>query len=119
MDKLRKDPCDEKILAVGGTYYENSYDPDLFPFNDFDLLNAVAFVSTHETGHALGLVNNLLWGLDMHNLPRESGNGEMIMDDGDAQTHMQRFGKPSVPSTWKTRNLYYLKFILPKTLKNL
>jgi hypothetical protein len=120
MDILRKEPCFQKIFAEGRENPPNSYDPSLFPFNHMDLLYAVALVSTHETGHTLGLVNHLLYGAkDNHNIKRLTGNGDMIMDRGRLRSQMQRFGKSSVPSTWTTRNHYYLRFILPKIWSDL
>ena len=118
MDHLRKDPCYRKILAEGSEEPPDSYDPALFPFNHTNLTHAAAFTSTHETWHMLGLVDPLMYGDDgNHNVKRVSGNGDLIMDNGDFRSHMQRFGKTSVPSTWKLLNHYYLRFITPENMK--
>lgn len=116
IERLRLNPCVEKISEEGNFYHYKGYDPKLFPFNDNDLMHAAATTATHETGHMLGLVDETLYGTEgHHNRPSKDFCSTWIMNKDRSQ--MQRFGKADAPSTWKPLNLDYIKFILPTELE--
>ena len=89
--------------------------PMLFPFSDQELMNAVAATTEHETGHLLGLVSHDYLGgtKGMHNA-NILVNG-WIMNTGSLTPMVYRLGSRSNRNrSWKTENLMYLRFVLPK-----
>ena len=111
-DKIRINPCIQKMLTEGGIYTTDSYNPALFPFSSDDLAAAFASVTVHETGHMLGLVSPVLYGDgNWHNRENSYSSVSWIMSK-EGSPYMELFGK-SGTWAWKPRNRDYLRFILP------
>jgi hypothetical protein len=111
--RMIKLPCFEKYRTENDAFPDKSYDPRIFPYTENEFAHALAMVTIHETGHTLGLVNDLLYGFRNHN--RTNPDNGYIMNRSKPFT--RHFGKPFVlECVWNTRNHMYLRFILPKPL---
>ena len=116
MNAIRADSSKEKLLYENGllssAYVTRSEISPHFPFSSDELANAVASVTTHETGHTLGLVESVLYGSKGKHNKTALDNG-WIMNT--SIPFMQHYGKPSaLTKSWAPRNHQYLRFILPK-----
>ncbi len=119
-DRIRFDPCHEKLLVEAGGIPPYLYDPTLFPYTSEDLLTALANVSVHESGHTVGLVHPILYGLpEFHNWAPVNWTGSPVQTENNwvmngAEPLIFRFNKvPEKPRTWFWLNAEYLRFILP------
>ncbi len=121
VDRIRFDPCNDKLLVEAGGMPPYLYDPTLFPYTPEDLLTALANVSVHEFGHTAGLVQPILYGLsDFHNWAPLNWAGSPVQTENNwfmnpGEPAIFRFDKvPGKPRLWFWLNAKYLNFILPK-----